>query len=47
MTPELRVRLSEAWLNPISELHHVYLIPGMFGFGRLAGVDYLLTFEAR
>jgi triacylglycerol lipase len=24
----------------MSELHHVYLIPGMFGFGRLAGVDY-------
>jgi triacylglycerol lipase len=24
----------------MSQLHHVYLIPGMFGFGRLAGVDY-------
>jgi pimeloyl-ACP methyl ester carboxylesterase len=24
----------------MSEIHHVYLIPGMFGFGRLAGVDY-------
>jgi triacylglycerol lipase len=24
----------------MSELHHVYLIPGMFGFGRLAGADY-------
>jgi triacylglycerol lipase len=24
----------------MGELHHVYLIPGMFGFGRLAGVDY-------
>jgi triacylglycerol lipase len=24
----------------MSELHHVYLIPGMFGFARLAGVDY-------
>ena len=24
----------------MSQLHHVYLIPGMFGFGRLAGVNY-------
>jgi len=24
----------------MSQSHHVYLIPGMFGFGRLAGVDY-------
>ena len=26
--------------------HHVYLIPGMFGFGRLAGVDYFEHVEA-
>ena len=24
----------------MGDLHHVYLIPGMFGFGRLAGVNY-------
>lgn len=25
---------------PIGKAHHVYCIPGMFGFGRLAGYDY-------
>ncbi len=40
MTPPLRVRLNAPDSRPMSDLHHVYLIPGMFGFGRVAGVDY-------
>ncbi len=24
----------------MSDLHHIFLVPGMFGFGRLAGADY-------
>lgn len=30
----------------MSETHYVYLIPGMFGFGRLAGADYFMHVRA-
>ena len=28
-----------------NDAHHVYLIPGLFGFGRLAGYDYFVHLE--
>jgi pimeloyl-ACP methyl ester carboxylesterase len=46
MKPLLRVRLIAAGSKSMSETHHVYLIPGMFGFGKLAGVDYFAHVRA-
>lgn len=31
--------------NPRASTHHVYLIPGLFGFGKLAGYDYFEHLE--
>jgi triacylglycerol lipase len=38
----------EAYTCPMADrstLHHVYLIPGLFGFGKLAGLDYFEHLE--